>query len=100
MFVLVVELKIKPDHVEGFRELIANQARRSVADEPGCHQFDVSQAEEDASMFLAYEVYADAAALDAHMQTEWYAEFLERARPMMDGEPSFRRLYRSVANAK
>ena len=49
---------------------------------------------------MAYEVYADAAALDAHMQTEWYAEFLERARPMMDGEPSFRRLYRSVANAK
>ncbi len=100
MFVLVVELKIKPDHVEGFRELIANQARRSVADEPGCHQFDVSQAEEDASTFLAYEVYTDAAAFDAHTQTEWFAEFLERAKLMMGREPSLRRFNRSVTNAK
>ena len=100
MFVLVVDLKIKPDQVEGFREMIAEQARRSVADEPGCHQFDVCQEEEDASTFLAYEVYTDAAAFDAHTQTEWYAEFLGQARPMMDGAPKFRRFNRSVANAK
>ncbi len=33
-------------------------------------------------------------------ETEWYAEFLEQARPMMDGAPNFRRFNRSVANAK
>jgi quinol monooxygenase YgiN len=54
----------------------------------------------DASTFLAYQVFADAAAFDAHMQTEWYAEFFEHAGPMMDGKPSLRRFKRSVANAK
>ena len=100
MFVVVVDLKVKPDpdQVEVFWELIANQARHSVATEPGCHQFDVSQADGDASTFLAYEVYADAAAYDAHVQTERYAEFMERAKPMMDGEPRFRRFNRSLTN--
>ena len=45
-FGLVVEFEIKPEAMERFMELIHENARRSVSDEPGCRQFDVLRVRE------------------------------------------------------
>ena len=45
MLVIAAEISVKPDQLDAFKELIAWQAESSVAEEPGCHQFDVCQAE-------------------------------------------------------
>ena len=48
------------------------QAANSLAQEDGCHVFDVCTA--GTTVFL-YELYTDKAAFDAHMQTPHYASF-------------------------
>lgn len=70
--VLVVEFRIKPEHVADFAAAIATNARASVAGEPGCRQFDVCRDPADPTLFFLYELYDDAAAVQAHMKMPHY----------------------------
>lgn len=98
-FVLIVEFQIKPESVEQFLPLIAENARASVDEEPGCLQFDVMRAEEDPARILLYEVYADAAAFDAHRATPHIATFFAAAKGMI-AQQTVRRLARVSAAGK
>ncbi len=48
---------------------------RSVADEPGCRQFDIVQLEATSNAVLFYEVYDNRAAFDAHLETPHLGRF-------------------------
>lgn len=98
-FVLVVEFEVKPDEVDRFHALIEENARASVANEPGCIQFDVTRAENDASRILLYEVYKDRAAFEAHGKMPHFAAFFTAARPMILNQRA-QRYERVGANAK
>jgi (4S)-4-hydroxy-5-phosphonooxypentane-2,3-dione isomerase len=98
-FVLVVEFEVKPESVERFHSLIAENAKRSVANEPGCRQFDVMRAQDQANRILLYEVYDDQAAFEAHGKMPHVAEFFREAKPMIT-EQKARRLERVSAAAK
>lgn len=74
MQVLVVEFLIKPAHIEAFAAAIADNARASRDTEPGCRQFDVCRDPANPALFHLYELYDDAAAVDAHLQA---AHFLK-----------------------
>ena len=69
MVVLIVEVTVKEGMEGRFLAAIEDDARHSVADEPGCLRFDVLQDAEDARKYFFYEVYRDEAALEAHRQT-------------------------------
>lgn len=83
MYVIVAEFKIKPDQVEAFGRLVVKQANDSLEREEACHQFDVCQAEDDASKFLLYEVYSDKAAFERHRSLSHTAAFLATVGPMI-----------------
>jgi len=83
MYVLVAEFKIKPDQVEAFARLVAQQAKDSVELEEHCHQFDVCQAEDDPSRFLLYELYTDKAAFDRHGGAAHTTKFRAAVAPML-----------------
>jgi quinol monooxygenase YgiN len=68
-FVIIAEFEVKPDRLERFLELARTDASQSVANEPGCHQFDVTLDREQPNRVVLYEVYEDAAAFDAHLET-------------------------------
>jgi autoinducer 2-degrading protein len=74
-FVVVVEFHLKPGARPQFRSLIDANAVASVRDEPGCLQFDVLEPEGEGNRVLLYEIYADKAAIDAHLQTEHFRVF-------------------------
>ncbi len=75
MYVVIVDFKIKKEHLAAFMpEMIAN-ARASVADEPGCSQFDVCVDPQDKSRVFLYEMYADRTAFDAHLRTPHFLAF-------------------------
>ena len=76
-FVVIPEFVVKPDCVEAFLALAQDDASRSLADEPGCHQFDVVQMDGAPNHVLFYEVYDSRAAFDAHLQTPHLARFRE-----------------------
>lgn len=67
--VLVVEFRIHAAQIEAFAQAIAANARASLDNEPGCHIFDVCRDPAEPALFYLYEVYADDAAVSAHLQS-------------------------------
>lgn len=75
MYVVTVTFAIDPERVEDFRAAMEIQARTSLDDEEGCHQFDVCYDPEDASACFLYEIYTDKAAFEAHLATAHFEAF-------------------------
>ena len=75
MYVVVVEFELHPQHAGDFRARVARQAADSLALEPGCLVFDVCVDPARDDFILLYEVYADRAAFDAHLQSAHFGDF-------------------------
>ena len=95
-FVLWVEFDVKREALDQFMTLIDTNARASVANEPGCFQFDVNQSLEDPCKVRLYEVYADEQAFQAHMGMAHTQTFLAAAKPLVTGQRAVR-MARKVA---
>lgn len=89
-FVVLAEFEVKEDQLDAFLALAHNDANESLANESGCHQFDVLVPEEGGNTVVLHEVYSDRAAFDKHMQMPHYAPFKEGTAPMIAGEPRVR----------
>lgn len=76
-FVVIPEFVVKPDCIDAFLALVRDDAGCSVADEPGCRQFDVTQTEGAPLHVLSYEVHDSRAAFEAHPRTPHLARFRE-----------------------
>ena len=76
-FVVIPEFVVKPDCIGTFLALAREDANRSLADEPGCRQFDIAQTEEAPHHVLFHEVYGSRAAFEAHLRTPHLARFRE-----------------------
>jgi autoinducer 2-degrading protein len=82
MFVLSVDLRIKPENVESFMAKAVQNAADSRK-EPGCRQFDVLVNPKDRTQVLLYEVYVDEKAFDAHQQTAHFKQYAAEAVPLL-----------------
>lgn len=86
-FVVLPEFHVAPEKLTAFLAAARADAEASVADEPGCLQFDVVVASGEGPVkVLFYEVYADRAAFDAHLQTPHLAAF-RQALHLCDEQP-------------
>ncbi len=70
MVIITVVFTAKPDKIEEFRDAIIFQAKSSRENEPGCRQFDVNVSADNPAVFQVYEIYDDAAAFEAHKNSE------------------------------
>ena len=82
MFVLQVQVRVKPDQLEAFCDATVANARASRR-EPGVARFDVLQMDDDPTRFQLIEVYRSREAPAAHKETEHYRAWIEAATPMM-----------------
>jgi (4S)-4-hydroxy-5-phosphonooxypentane-2,3-dione isomerase len=82
MFVLQVNIRIKPENVESFMKKLADNAS-GARKEPGCKQFDVLVDPNDKTKVMLYEVYNDEKALEAHQQTPGFKKYLAEAVPLL-----------------
>jgi autoinducer 2-degrading protein len=71
MHVTLVHVHVKPEHVDAFIEATRVNHEGSIR-EPGNLRFDVLRATADATRFLLYEAYTDAAAAAAHKEAPHY----------------------------
>jgi autoinducer 2-degrading protein len=79
MYVVIVKFSIEPQRALDFRDMVAANAAESLAVEQGCHVFDICEmADGD---FWLYEVYDDAGAFAAHLQTSHFLQFNEATTP-------------------
>jgi (4S)-4-hydroxy-5-phosphonooxypentane-2,3-dione isomerase len=84
MFVVTVHFEIRPGHETEFGEAVREQARTSVREEPACRQFDVCLDPAKPAEAFLYELYASAAAFDAHTRTAHFARFGARTAPWVE----------------
>ena len=82
MYVTVVYVHVKPDHVADFIEAIRENHEHSVA-EPGNLRFDILQSADDPTRFVAYEAYRDEAAAKAHKETSHYRVWRDKVTDWM-----------------
>ena len=73
MYVVTVDLQVKPEFIANFQEAMLVNARSALLKEPGCRRFDVTVDENDAGHFFLFEVYDDEAAFQKHMTMDHFA---------------------------
>ena len=82
MLIVHVNVKVKPEAVEAFREATLENARHSVQ-EPGIARFDVVQQLVDPTRFVLVEVYRSDDAPALHKETAHYQKWRDTVAPMM-----------------
>ena len=75
MRAILAYLTTKPGKEAQFQEQMTAQAKRCLANEPGCLQFDVVQDPKDPTRFVMLEVYRDDAAIKAHQDSQYFKDF-------------------------
>ena len=82
MFVTLVHVRVKPQHVDAFINMTRANHRGSVK-EPGNLRFDVLQSPEDPCQFLLYEAFDSEADAKAHKETPHYLAWKEAVADWM-----------------
>ena len=81
-FVLVVNIRIKPESVDKFMQGLKANAREARK-EPGCRQFEVLVDPKEPTKVMLYEVYNDEKAFEAHQQTPHFKKYVAEAVPLL-----------------
>ena len=81
--VLLVELKTAQGQREAYLARAREHRGNVIANEPGCQRFDIVVPDDGADMVYLYEVYADEAALETHMNTAYMQEYRADTGPMI-----------------
>ena len=84
MRTIVASFKVKTDCVDAFIDAAKADAESSVANEPGCRQFDVNVDPENPTHFTFYEVYDDQDAIDAHRATPHFKTFFNTIQDLIE----------------
>lgn len=82
MFVTLVHVHVKPEHVSDLIEAIRPNHEGSVL-EPGNLRFDILQSVDDPTRFIAYEAYVDEASAWAHKETPHYLRWRDKVAGWM-----------------
>ncbi len=76
MYVTLVHVHVKPEHVDTFLDATRANHEASIR-EPGNVRFDVLRSVEEPDRFILYEWYVDEDAAAAHKATPHYAAWRE-----------------------
>lgn len=82
MFIVHVDVHVKPECVEGFKEATLENARNSVQ-EPGIARFDLVQQQDDPARFILVEVYRRPEDAAKHKETAHYRKWRDTVADMM-----------------
>jgi autoinducer 2-degrading protein len=81
LLVNVVEYDIVPGQVDAYLAAVKENAAASVQ-EPGCREFNVLVSQKDPNHVLIVEVYDDAAAVQAHRETDHFKKYAATIKDM------------------
>ena len=80
---IIVRFKILPEKIEGFADLVKENARLSKALEPGCKRFDVLRPNDGTSQIVLYELYQSSEDFQDHLVRPHFVAFDEATRSMV-----------------
>lgn len=79
-YTIGVDFEIYSAAIEQFIELVAANARLSLATEPGCRRFEVHRVLDNPNRVVLYEAYDDREAFEQHLAMAHFREFDEAAK--------------------
>jgi len=82
MLVVHINVHLKAEHVEAFKQATLANARESIK-ESGIAAFDVFQQQDDPTRFVFIEAYRTPEAPGAHKETKHYQIWRDTVAPMM-----------------
>ena len=83
MFAVTVTFEVFEERMQDFLPLMRRNAETSLSQEPGCTQFDVCVDPSRPNEVFLYELYADAAAFDVHLNSPHFMDFYVKTNPMI-----------------
>ncbi|MEZ9231747.1 putative quinol monooxygenase [Vibrio amylolyticus] len=83
MYCIIVMNRVAVEDELRYKNIMTENALKSVTDEEGCYQFDIIQDKERSGVFYLYEIYADPDALLQHKQTPHYLHSREQLGDMV-----------------
>ncbi|WP_108816790.1 putative quinol monooxygenase [Loktanella sp. Alg231-35] len=83
MFAVIVTFQINPSDWAAFMPAMRANAATSLADEGGCHRFDVCTDPAHPNEVFLYELYTDRAAFDVHLASAHFKTFDALVAPMI-----------------
>ena len=78
--IVLVQLTVRPELLGDFEAALLHNARESLAKDPGCLRFDVSQDADDPARWILHEVYTNSEAHAAHRQSPHFLAYNEIAK--------------------
>ncbi|MFA5291980.1 MAG: antibiotic biosynthesis monooxygenase [Phycisphaerae bacterium] len=85
MFVVHINIQVRPEYIEEFKQICIENAQNSVK-ELGIKRFDVLQQSENPTHFVLVEAYTDETGVVHHKQTAHYNKWRSEAERMILGE--------------
>lgn len=82
LYVNVVDLQIVPGQVDKFLAAVKENGVAAVK-ERGCNEFNIAVSPTDANHLALFEVWDDAAALNAHRATDHFKNFMATTKDMV-----------------
>jgi autoinducer 2-degrading protein len=82
MLVVHVQVHVKSEYIDAFKQATIENARNSIQ-EPGIARFDVIQQADDPTRFTLVEIYRSTEATATHKQTAHYVKWRDTVEDMM-----------------
>ena len=82
MISTIVQVQVKPECIEDFKEACIVNHEASIKEEGNC-RFDILQNEVEPSNFVLYEAYQTKEAAALHKETDQYKKWRARVADMM-----------------
>jgi (4S)-4-hydroxy-5-phosphonooxypentane-2,3-dione isomerase len=82
LYINSVDIDVVPGQIDNYLAALKENATASVH-EPGCHEFNIAVSQKDANHVFIFEVYDNAAALDAHRQTDHFKKYATTTKDMV-----------------
>jgi (4S)-4-hydroxy-5-phosphonooxypentane-2,3-dione isomerase len=74
LFINAVDVDVVPGQIDNFLAALKENGAASVR-EPGCREFNITVSQKDPNHVFIFEVYDNAAAVDAHRQTDHFKKY-------------------------
>jgi len=82
LFINAIDIDVVPGQIDNYLAALKENGAAAVH-EPGCREFDITVSQKDPNHVFTFEVYDNAAASEAHRQTDHYKKYAAAAKDMV-----------------
>jgi (4S)-4-hydroxy-5-phosphonooxypentane-2,3-dione isomerase len=82
LYINAVDIDVVPGHIDNYLDALNENGAASVH-EPGCREFNITVSQKDKNHVFVFEVYDNAAAWEAHRQTDHFKKYATTTKDMV-----------------